>query len=57
MTPRLTIKSVRDYEHFLRARGFSKKEAVLLATAYKLLTKNEAGRRGSQVPQQTLIAK
>lgn len=47
MTPRLAIKSVRDYEQFLRARGFSKKEAILLATAYKLLTKHEAGRRAS----------
>ncbi len=34
-SPREAIKTVRDYERFLRSRGFSIREAKLLARAYR----------------------
>ncbi len=34
-SPRMAIKTVRDYEKFLRARGFSIREAKLLAKPYR----------------------
>lgn len=34
-SPRLAVKSVRDYEKFLRQRGFSGREAKILARAYR----------------------
>lgn len=39
MSPRSEIKTIRDYEQFLRSRGFSKKEAILLSTSFKLIVK------------------
>ncbi|WP_019411090.1 hypothetical protein [Pseudomonas psychrophila] len=39
-SPRDSIKSVRDYEKFLRSRGFSLSEAKRLAGAYKTLENN-----------------
>ena len=32
MTPRDKISSLKDFEHFLRARGFSRKEALVICT-------------------------
>lgn len=43
MTPRDAINSVRDYERFLRQRGFSRREAVTLARSYRDLEKAAAG--------------
>lgn len=39
-SPREAIKSVRDYEKFLRTRGFSLSEAKRLAGAYKAIENN-----------------
>lgn len=36
-SPRKSIKSVREYEKFLRSRGFSVSEAKRLAGAYKAI--------------------
>jgi len=38
MTPRDKIKSLKDFERFLRARGFSRKEALVICVAgFKML--------------------
>lgn len=42
MTPRDGINNIRDYEKFLRSRGFSCKESKVLARAYKDLESNSA---------------
>ena len=42
MTPRDGIKSIREYESFLRSRGFSRREALVLSRAYKDLEKNNS---------------
>lgn len=42
-SPREAIKTVRDYEKFLRARGFSIREAKVLARAYRELAPVGAG--------------
>lgn len=42
MTVRDGIKNIRDYEKFLRSRGFSRKESTVLARAYKDLESNSA---------------
>jgi hypothetical protein len=34
-SPREAIKTVRDYEKFLRSRGFSGREAKILAKSYR----------------------
>ncbi len=36
-SPRQAIASVRDYEKFLRLRGFSGREAKILARSYREL--------------------
>lgn len=41
---RTAIKTVRDFEQFLRARGFSIREAKILARAYRDLETPCAGR-------------
>lgn len=38
---RSRIHSTRDYERFLRQRGFSRREAKILASPYKELAANE----------------
>lgn len=34
-SPRDSIKTIRDFEQFLKARGFSGREAKILARAYR----------------------
>lgn len=36
-TPRAAIKSIRDFEQFLKVRGFSCREAKILARAWRTL--------------------
>ena len=46
-SPREAIKTVREYEKFLRSRGFSLSEAKRLAGAYRAIEKDSgAGRKG-----------
>lgn len=40
---RSRIQSIRDYESFLRARGFSRSEAKTLARAFKDLPAEKKG--------------
>lgn len=54
MTVRDGIKNIRDYERFLRSRGFSRKEAVILAKAYKDLEIKAGGSEGSVSAPQVL---
>lgn len=42
-SPREAIKTVRDYERFLRSRGFSIREAKQLARAYRELESTSTG--------------
>lgn len=42
-SPREAIKTVRDYERFLRSRGFSIREAKQLARAYREIETAGAG--------------
>ena len=42
MTVRDGIKNIRDYEKFLRSRGFSRNESRVLARAYKDLENSRA---------------
>ncbi len=37
MRPRRYIKDIRGYERWLRKSGFSKKESLILATAWRKL--------------------
>jgi hypothetical protein len=46
-SPREAIKTVREYEKFLRARGFSQREAKRLAGAFRPL-ENDDGAGGFQ---------
>ena len=39
-SPRQAVNSVREYEKFLRSRGFSVSEAKRLAGAYKAIENN-----------------
>lgn len=46
-SPREAVKTIRDYEQFLRSRGFSIREAKILARAYRELNeKAQGGFRG-----------
>jgi hypothetical protein len=48
-SPRDTIKSIRDFEQFLKARGFSGREAKILARAYRNLeTPAQGGFKGAR---------
>lgn len=52
MRPRDSIKNLRDYESFLRSRGFSRNEARILASAYKRLPQHSpAGCESKGTPQ------
>lgn len=42
-SPRQAVKTVRDYERFLRQRGFSVREAKILARAYRELEAQAQG--------------
>jgi hypothetical protein len=42
-TPRDSIKSLRDFEKFLKARGFSGREAKILARSYRDIDTNARG--------------
>ncbi len=47
-SPRDSIKNLRDYERFLRSRGFSNREAKILARSYRELdTPEQGGIRGA----------
>jgi len=47
-SPRQAVNSVREYEKFLRSRGFSVSEAKRLAGAYKAIEQDRGaeGKRG-----------
>jgi hypothetical protein len=42
-SPRAAVRTVREYEQFLRARGFSIREAKILARAYREIEKPAQG--------------
>lgn len=47
-SPRDSIKSIRDYEKFLKSRGFSIREAKILARAWHALeTPAQGGFQGA----------
>lgn len=49
-SPRDAIKTIRDYERFLRARGFTGTESRILARSYRDLEPNK-GARGEGGPK------
>lgn len=42
-SPREAIKTIRDFEQFLKSRGFSGREAKILARAYRDLENKPQG--------------
>jgi len=55
MRPRDSIKNIRDYEIFLRSRGFSRAEARILATAFRklpVIAPTGCSKEGSSQPKE-----